>query len=54
MPVKRVCVSMYPADISALEEKVAELKAQGYDMNKSKLVRLAISRLTVEEVNHGI
>lgn len=45
MKVKLVCVSLYPEDIESLEQKVRALRALGYDMNKSKLVRLAIEQL---------
>ena len=51
MRVKRVCVSMYPEDIVILEQKVHALKALGHDMDKSKLIRLAIGQLNTEGAN---
>ncbi len=48
---KVICISMYTQDIEELEAKVAELKRRGYTKaNKSQLIRMALSRLDVEDL----
>lgn len=46
---KVICISMYTADIEALDVKVAELKRRGCTRaNKSQLIRLALDELDLD------
>jgi hypothetical protein len=48
---KIMCISMYTRDIADLEAKVAELKRRGWTTaNKSQLLRLALSRLDLDDL----
>lgn len=48
---KIICISIYTNDLAALEDKVAELKRRGHTkMNKSQLIRLALSQLDLDRV----
>ena len=48
---KVICISMYTQDLQQLDAKVDELKRRGFKKtSKSQLIRLALSRLTVESV----
>ena len=48
---KVVCVSMYNADLEVIDQAIAELRARGWtSMNRSKLLRLAVSKLDVAGV----
>lgn len=51
LPYKVVCISMYHADIAALDERVALCRAGGLTrMSKSQLIRIALRRLDLEAV----
>lgn len=48
---KVICISMYTRDLQDLDAKVTELKRRGKTkMNKSELIRLALSKLDIEQV----
>lgn len=50
-PYKVICISIYESDLVDVDAKVAELKRRGATkMNRSWLIRLALSRLSVDAV----
>lgn len=51
LPYKVICISMYLDDVRAVDAKVEELKARGHTkMSRSQLIRLALRRLSVDDV----
>lgn len=50
-PYKIVCISLYHTDIDQLAKKVATLRKRGHtSMNKSKLIRIALRQLDLDDV----
>ena len=50
-----ICISMYHADLTALDRMVRELKARGYSKaNRSALIRHALSQVELDRVPRGI
>lgn len=50
-PYKVICVSTYVSDLETLDAQVAELKRRGWrSANRSRLIRLALSRVDLDEV----
>jgi hypothetical protein len=48
---KTICISLYDADLVALDAKVADLKERGYRRtNRSQLIRLALQLLDTRNV----
>jgi hypothetical protein len=48
---KVICISMYTSDLDELDAKVSELKRQGHTkMSRSQLIRLALNRLSINDV----
>ena len=46
-----MCISLYPEDLETIDQKVEALRARGYAMNKSKLVRIALDQLKTKDVD---
>ncbi len=47
-----VCISIYDRDLVELDAKVEEMKKRGRtDMNRSKLIRLAVAALDVDTLS---
>lgn len=51
IPYKVICISIYNSDLVWLDKLVAEMKRRGRtDMNRSKLLRIAVSQLDLNRV----